>query len=31
VDAAEAMEILIKNMTDNKTNADFLDRIAKVG
>jgi transcription termination factor Rho len=31
VDAAEAMEILIKNMTDNKTNADFLERIAKVG
>ena len=24
-------EILIKNMTDNRTNADFLDRIAKVG
>jgi transcription termination factor Rho len=31
VDAAEAMEILIKNMTDNRTNADFLERIAKVG
>jgi transcription termination factor Rho len=31
VDAAEAMEILLKNMTDSKTNAQFLDRIAKVG
>ncbi len=31
VDAAEAMEILIKNMTDNRTNADFLERINKVG
>jgi transcription termination factor Rho len=31
VDAAEAMEILIKNMTDHRTNAEFLDRIAKVG
>ncbi|MEX0875459.1 MAG: transcription termination factor Rho [Actinomycetota bacterium] len=31
VDAAEAMEILIKNMTDHATNAEFLDRIAKVG
>ena len=31
VDASEAMEILIKNMTDNRTNADFLERIAKVG
>jgi transcription termination factor Rho len=31
VDAAEAMEILIKTMTDHRTNAEFLDRIAKVG
>jgi len=31
VDASEAMEILLKNMTDSKTNAEFLDRIAKVG
>jgi transcription termination factor Rho len=31
VQPAEAMEILIKNMTDNRTNADFLERIAKVG
>src|SRR5207244_7905788 len=25
VDASEAMEILLKNMTDSKTNAEFLD------
>jgi transcription termination factor Rho len=31
VDASEAMEILLKNMTDSKTNAEFLDRIANVG
>jgi transcription termination factor Rho len=31
VDASEAMEILLKNMNDSKTNAEFLDRIARVG
>ena len=31
VDAAQAMEILIKNMKDNATNADFLTHIANVG
>jgi transcription termination factor Rho len=31
VDSAEAMEILLKNMADSKTNAEFLERIAKVG
>jgi transcription termination factor Rho len=31
VDAAEAMEILLKNMNDSQTNAQFLERIAKVG
>jgi transcription termination factor Rho len=31
VDSAEAMEILLKNVSETKTNAEFLDRIAKVG
>jgi transcription termination factor Rho len=31
VEAAEAMEILLKNMRDSQTNAQFLERIAKVG
>ena len=31
VDAVEAMEILLKNISESKTNAQFLERIAKVG
>ena len=31
VDGAEAMEILLKNMSETKVNAEFLDRIARVG
>jgi transcription termination factor Rho len=31
VDAAEAMEILLKNMNETSKNTEFLDRIARVG
>ncbi len=31
VDASEAMEILLKNMGDSQSNAEFLERIARVG
>jgi transcription termination factor Rho len=31
VDAAEAMEILLKNMNETNKNSEFLDRIARVG
>jgi transcription termination factor Rho len=31
VDPSEAMEILLKNMNDSQTNAEFLERIARVG
>ncbi len=31
VDPAEAMEILLKNMQETSRNAEFLDRIARVG
>jgi transcription termination factor Rho len=31
VDAAEAMEIMLKNMNETNKNTEFLDRIARVG
>jgi transcription termination factor Rho len=31
VDGAEAMEVLLKNMSETRTNAEFLERIARVG
>jgi transcription termination factor Rho len=31
IDAAEAMEVLLKNMGDTEKNSEFLERIARVG